>query len=164
MIDFVPGYLVDVDETGHTQQATWIPQIYKNDHAAIADLDHHGLEILVQIDGQTIYHVPVTEAGSMQAQAADTDDPGSHLLTVTLSGYQDRHMPLISPDRSNRSAVKIERMILEGIDISEIFADRNSSGGCVFSGNGHYEFGFTTPVYRWLLDQARWLKLITIED
>lgn len=156
-LDLAPGFMLDFDETGRRTDFTWIDKTHAQ--ARSIDLDHRNLELTISVDRQKIWQGPMEDAGPLIIDLDDSDQHQSRVLTFELGGYADRHMPLIAPDTSNRSAIRLERLCIQGIDVTAVFDKDNTSGGRLFSSNGSYHFHYHTPIYDWLLAQANFLKI-----
>lgn len=156
------GFMMAFDETGLQEHYKWVP----TEHATALGIDigHQGLHLTVAIDDTTLWQGPVQDLAdqSITTEIHDSDSNQIRQMTLAFSGWQDHHMPLIAPDISNRAAVRLRSLVIEEIDVTSVFDRDNDTGGLIFSGNQTNNWKFHTPIYSWLLEQARDLKLAVI--
>ena len=164
-LKFSLGFIPDFDESGRTTQFTWIDLENKTFHQGKLkqlELCHNGIELCVTINGEPIIHRPVSEINNREISSVidDSSDNQTKTLLFTFSGFEETHMPLVDENTSARAAIKLSLLEFEDVDVFKLFdsssinntGDVKSRGGIMFSSNGTSSFEFSTPIYRWLLD------------
>jgi len=130
-----------------------------------------------EIETRVIYHNQIQgqffcnkETSIVSFEIDDTDEHTLHTIGIKTSGKTSDHTHLdLQGNIIHDSHVKIESIDFNGIDVTEIFCDgcvcyshnNNSTSewhtepfygyiGC----NGSVDLEFSTPLYRWFLDNS----------
>jgi len=167
-IDFSLGYIANLDEsTSDNNDAVWIDiddQNKYNTYLKGVDLNHNGIFITIALDDSIIHQSTAEKTASklVHGTAQLNQSQQTKKMILEISGYADRHMPIVNGSISARCAIKINSIKFEDIDIMRIFEkdsvfyyDQQSSiGDTIFSCNGQSVFAFETPIYKWLLNNS----------
>jgi len=163
-ISICTGFLVNIDETGASDQSLWIncnDDVQYTNHLNNTKLAHDGIEVQITLNDNILDQLDLTNILE-KTFVHDIDTDSNRIdcnLKLTVSGFEDRHMLLLANDMGARPAIKITNIKFEDVDITKIFNDRSififnqtqSIGDTLLSCNGISSFDFYTPIYSWLL-------------
>lgn len=158
------GYIAGLDETGQDLGYTWIPisdSQSRQDHLAGIALDHLGINLKIKNDSDVLLDLDLGQDPNIKIHTQiefgqDTQDRG---LSLTFSGFSDRHMPLTAPNVSARSAIRLDSLRFEDLDIMPMYEQHSTFQGdgnvavgvTLFTCSGVCEFVYQTPIYSWLI-------------
>lgn len=166
-IDFLLGYIANFNEELYdSNDAIWIDiddQVQYCQHIKNVKLDHSGIDIKIAVNDSIIKIVHSKEVinNTISGYVDFEKDHQIKTLEIDILGFEDRHMPLVRSNVSARCAIKIASIKFEHMNITKIFnntsvfnySNGESLGDTIFSCNGKSTFTFTTPIYKWLLEQ-----------
>lgn len=164
-LKFSLGFLADFNEVDRAHEPVWIELENRaafDENIGDLKLDHNGIKLKLCVNDIEIAAGKATEFDNI-AYMFTMDDSKLYQpfrLTFEISGFQDRHMPLVREHVSARSAIRLSKCEFEHIDVLKIFRSNSifsfdgteSSNTTIFSCNGTATFEIYTPIYRWLLD------------
>jgi len=165
MINFSKGFVANLDETGNSDNAIWIPFNNADTYKKLigdTELNHNGLFLNVSVGAAHQIKINLTDVPELfqiNTKINFLKNISQKTLDINILGFNESHMRLLSNNLGCRPAIKIENINFEQIDITPIFT-RNSEfnfdtgktiGDFIFTCNGLSKFEFETPIYKWLV-------------
>jgi len=164
-IDFELGFVVNLDETGTTDDSIWIDF---NDHTnykkyvSSLPLNHKNISIKILINDTEILNNRLDAAEALNKlnfKFKFSEITVTNLLEFKISGFEQQHMLLLSSGLGARPAIRIKKINFEDVNILTVFTEHSkfrfneieTIGDITFTCNGTSKFEFETPIYCWLL-------------
>jgi hypothetical protein len=168
-IMFALGFIANLDETGATDEAIWIPlgdHINYERYIGKVPLSHKNLSFKISVNNIEISNNDLDNA-EMHVQSHHkfefSKESNTNQIEFKILGFDQSHMLLLPNGLGARPAIKIEKINFEDVNVLTIFTeqskfkfnDQETVGDFMFSCNGISTFDFDTPIYRWLLQNRQ---------
>lgn len=165
-ISMSTGFVANIDVNSSVDNSVWIDcndtvqyQTYLGD----VMLSHSGISLRILLDNNVIYSSDLDHVNThkVSLDVLATPEHHHHKLQFEITGYQpDLHMPLMANHTEARPAIRIDSLQFENVDISQafdtssvfLFDDTQSCGDIIFGCTGTSKFEFSSPIYRWLIN------------
>jgi hypothetical protein len=157
-IEFSAGTMIDY--------TTWIPAAeHKLYYGNLFEISFDNLIVQIILNDQILFEQPVgTKVTVFEYKMLDSDELQLKELKIKLVGISHEHHQNITNKGDAAVMLRIHNIWLEDLNLRQAIEDL---GKCVYDStptvvgipsefmgqNGHQLLEFTTPVYRWLLDQ-----------
>lgn len=165
-ISICTGFITNIDLDSSVDNSLWINRgddVQYQAHIGDIDLSHKGIKLQILLDDLIIYSSDLEKIDTheLSLDILASSEEHRHKLVFEITGYcADLHMPLLPDQTEARPGIRVDSLKFENVDITRafgtssvfVFENTQSRGDTVFGCNGTSTFEFSSPIYRWLIN------------